>query len=126
MCAFMSVVDLNLSKTIPIFIFSYSTASPILLDKYYQSKALVDMVFATQCRSTQYRSRVMCNGEYVMWNLRDPTRSLIASTALLLGGVIPKHISYSHERRAAVQVGVCMCVCAFLFAVPSSACFVFL
>jgi len=85
-------------REIPIFLFSLDFPLPVLVDKYYQSRALTDanMVVAVQSNLHLWESPLSCNRKPVYWNLRDPIRSILSSTAQLLGGLLPMHV---HQRR---------------------------
>ena len=91
------------TRHIPIYIFSINYDTPVLVDKYYQAKALQDMVIAVQTNFFKHRTRIQCNDNTVNWNLRNPLRQILSCCALTLGGVIPPHISYSRGRQRATQ-----------------------
>eukprot|EP00011_Vannellida_sp_DIVA3-517-6-12_P000702 CAMPEP_0114619546 /NCGR_PEP_ID=MMETSP0168-20121206/8268_1 /TAXON_ID=95228 ORGANISM="Vannella sp., Strain DIVA3 517/6/12" /NCGR_SAMPLE_ID=MMETSP0168 /ASSEMBLY_ACC=CAM_ASM_000044 /LENGTH=924 /DNA_ID=CAMNT_0001830715 /DNA_START=34 /DNA_END=2805 /DNA_ORIENTATION=+ len=93
----------GLIRHVPIFFFSISTPVPVLIDRYYQAKALDDAVIVVQNAQMQYPSRLACNGNIIHLNLRNPLKPMLASTALFLGGVIPTHISYDPAHQSATQ-----------------------
>ena len=82
-------------RHVPIFLFSLDHPYPVFVDKYYQAKALSDMVVAVQSPDMESPSRMSCNGKPIFWNLRDPTKHLLAAAALQLGGLVPPHVSYN-------------------------------
>jgi hypothetical protein len=67
------------------------------------NKALSDAVVATQSNFPSHPSRVQCNGEPILVDLRDPSREMLAAIALTVGGIIPPHLSYSHETKCVTQ-----------------------
>jgi len=91
------------SKHIPIFIFSLNYDVPVFVDKYYSSKALSDMIITVQSNIPDYESRFSCNKKQIMWDLRDPIKFCLGSVSLILGGIVPSHISYSQARESAFQ-----------------------
>jgi len=91
------------SRVIPVFMFSLDHESPVLVDKYYQAKALTNFVLIVQSNFVSFESRFACNGKPIYWNLRDPLKSALAATALLLGGLIPSHLFYNEAHEAAMQ-----------------------
>ena len=46
---------------------------------------------------------MMCNGQHITWNLRNPLRALLGATAQVLGGVVHSHLSYSQEHERTAQ-----------------------
>lgn len=90
-------------RSISVFLFSTNYPYPVLVDKYYQAKALSDMVIVTQSNFEWYTSRIQCNGKPVIWDLRDPTREALSASALLIGGLIPSHLSYSTATSCTTQ-----------------------
>jgi hypothetical protein len=90
------------AREIPIFLFSLDYPLPVFVDKYYQSRALPDMVVAVQSTQHLWESHLSCNRKAVFWNLHDPLRAIVASTAQLLSGLLPAHLTYSraHNRTA--------------------------
>ena len=95
-------LDMLASRVIPIFLFSLSYPLPIFIDKFYQAKALDNMVVAVQSNQRLWESHVACNHHPVYWDLRSPLRSIVASVAQLLGGLLPAHVTYTaaHNRTA--------------------------
>jgi hypothetical protein len=75
---------------------------PVLIDKFFQSAALAEsgMVVAVQSNLHLWRTPLACNRKALYWNLRDPVRSILASTAQVLGGLLPSHVQHScaHDR----------------------------
>ncbi len=90
-------------RHISVFLFSTSYPYPVLVDKYFQAKALSDVVIAVQSNFPSHPSRVQCNGRAVMADLRDPSRETLAAVALQLGGLVPHHLSYSHATHCVTQ-----------------------
>lgn len=91
------------SRDIPIFIFSLDLPLPVFIDKHLQSRALDNMVIAVQSNQHLWESHLQCNQRSIYWNLRDPTRSIVASVAGLLGGLMPLHITHSTAHKRTVQ-----------------------
>ncbi|MDP2438438.1 MAG: hypothetical protein Q8P67_22065 [archaeon] len=91
------------SLHLPILFFSVHHEEPLLIDKYYQAKALDDMIVVVQSSEQQFQSRLSCNGVPVNWNLRNPLKATLAATAVHLGGLVPPHLGYSVPRQAATQ-----------------------
>jgi hypothetical protein len=90
-------------RHISVFLFSTSYPYPVMVDKYFQAKALSDVVIATQSNFPSHPSRVQCNGHAVMADLRDPSRETLAAVALHLGGLVPHHLSYSRATHCVTQ-----------------------
>ena len=88
---------------LPVLLFSVHHEEPLLIDKYYQAKALDDMVVIVQSSEKRFRSRLSCNNHPIYWNLRNPTKAALAATAVHLGGLVPTHLGYSPARQAATQ-----------------------
>jgi hypothetical protein len=59
-----------MSKHIPIFLFSLDEVAPVLIDKYYQAKALADMVLIAQTNFPFWDSRISCNNKNIPSNMR--------------------------------------------------------
>jgi len=57
-------------RHIPIFLFSIAYRTPLFIDKYYQARALKDMVIIVQSPHLQWASRMQCNGKSIYLNLR--------------------------------------------------------
>jgi hypothetical protein len=91
------------SRHLPIFLFSLGGDEPLLIDRYYQAKALSDMIVVVQSAERNYTSRLQCNGRSIALNLRDPVKPALAAAAVHLGGLVPPHIDYSEARKAATQ-----------------------
>src|SRR3990167_694805 len=88
---------------IPILLFSVDYRHPIVVDKYYQAKALSDMIIIVQNSQQLYPSRLQCNSVPIFINLRNPVKAALAATGLLVGGLIPNHITYSEAHQNAIQ-----------------------
>ena len=58
----------RLTLEVPIFWFIYS--DPLLVDKYYQAKALSDMIIVVQSEASSWESHFQCNGRSILWDLR--------------------------------------------------------
>eukprot|EP01104_Vermistella_antarctica_P018574 TRINITY_DN6935_c0_g1_i1.p1 TRINITY_DN6935_c0_g1~~TRINITY_DN6935_c0_g1_i1.p1 ORF type:complete len:987 (+),score=140.82 TRINITY_DN6935_c0_g1_i1:91-3051(+) len=93
----------KLGRRIPIFIISMDYPNPVLVDKYYQAKALSDMVIAVQSDIPEWESRLACSNKPIYWDLRNPLRALLQASALSLGGLVPTHIEYNEAARRAGQ-----------------------
>ncbi|KMZ70457.1 hypothetical protein ZOSMA_19G00390 [Zostera marina] len=86
---------------VPIFWFIHS--DPLFIDKYYQAKALDDMVIVAQSNLPSWESHLQCNGQSLLWDLRNPVKSAMASTAEHLSGLLPLHLVYSHAHEFAIE-----------------------
>jgi hypothetical protein len=94
-----------MSRHIPIFLFSMGNDKiPVLIDKYYQAKAMADMVLIVQSNVISWESRLSCDKKPIYWNLKNPLKSALSATSLLLSGLVPTHISYSEATHRAYQV----------------------
>jgi len=91
------------SRHIPIFMFSLNGDTPVFIDKYYQAKALGNVILAVQSRHHNYTSKLACNGKAISWDLRNPLKPLLASTALHYGGLVPMHVTYDESNQCAAQ-----------------------
>lgn len=60
-------------------------------------------MIATQSNFESVPSRVQCNGEAVLIDLRDPSREMLAAAALAIAGLVPPHLSYSHDTSCVTQ-----------------------
>ncbi|KAJ1478176.1 hypothetical protein T484DRAFT_1818502, partial [Baffinella frigidus] len=67
---------------------------PVFVDKHYQARSLQDMVIAVQSDEVEWDSHLACNGKPVVWNLRNPTRAVLAATVQHLAGVLPMHLTF--------------------------------
>ncbi len=90
-------------RHISVFLFSTSFPYPVMVDRYFQAKALGDVVVVTQSNFPAHPSKVQCNGRAVMVDLRDPAREALAATALHMGGLLPHHLSYSRATHCVTQ-----------------------
>lgn len=90
-------------RHIPILFFSVDQEQPLLVDKYYSAKGLSDMVLVVQNGQRSYPSRLACNGRTIPLDLRNPLKQALAATSLLVGGVVPPHITYSEAHQSALQ-----------------------
>eukprot|EP01112_Ceratiomyxa_fruticulosa_P000092 TRINITY_DN10114_c0_g1_i1.p1 TRINITY_DN10114_c0_g1~~TRINITY_DN10114_c0_g1_i1.p1 ORF type:complete len:597 (-),score=106.02 TRINITY_DN10114_c0_g1_i1:204-1994(-) len=95
--------ETSFSKTIPIFIFSLDKALPVFVDKYYQSKALHNMIIGVQSRHINWESKVWCNGKPLNLNLRSPLRPILSSTLSLIGGLVPAHLGFNPATSSSCQ-----------------------
>eukprot|EP01018_Ginkgo_biloba_P026857 Gb_19912 [translate_table: standard] len=87
---------------VPIFWF-IQQGDPLLIDKHYQAKALPDMVFIVQSSQSVWESHLQCNGQSLLWDLRNPLKAGLAAAAEHLAGVVPLHLTYSHAHENAIQ-----------------------
>eukprot|EP00003_Mantamonas_plastica_P007625 TRINITY_DN1647_c0_g1_i3.p1 TRINITY_DN1647_c0_g1~~TRINITY_DN1647_c0_g1_i3.p1 ORF type:complete len:958 (-),score=294.74 TRINITY_DN1647_c0_g1_i3:8-2881(-) len=92
-------------REVPIFLFSmfFNHKLPVFIDKYWQAKALRDMVIAVQSEHTEWSSHTSCNGKEIYLNLRNPLKNTLASTALHYAGVLPSHMAYSDAHQQTAQ-----------------------
>ncbi|QCD95187.1 hypothetical protein DEO72_LG5g3280 [Vigna unguiculata] len=86
---------------VPIFWFIYS--EPLLLDKYFQAKALSDMIIVVQSESSSWESHVHCNGHSLLLDLRQPIKAAVAATAEHLAGLLPLHLVYGQAHETAIE-----------------------
>lgn len=91
------------SRHIPVFFFSLNDVVPVFIDKYYQAKALSNVVLAVQSQHFNWTSKLACNDKPIRWDLRDPLKPLLAATALHYGGLVPMHITYDEPNQCAAQ-----------------------
>eukprot|EP00276_Gloeochaete_wittrockiana_P005699 CAMPEP_0184659246 /NCGR_PEP_ID=MMETSP0308-20130426/28998_1 /TAXON_ID=38269 /ORGANISM="Gloeochaete witrockiana, Strain SAG 46.84" /LENGTH=844 /DNA_ID=CAMNT_0027098935 /DNA_START=328 /DNA_END=2859 /DNA_ORIENTATION=- len=91
------------SAEVPIFLFSVDFSLPVLVDKYYQSRALKDMVIAVQSDHSRWDSGQACNGKPIYWNLRDPMRSVLLSTLGHIAGLLPTHYTFGEAQHRVSQ-----------------------
>jgi hypothetical protein len=98
------------STHVPVFLFSVGGNLPVFVGKYYQSVALSNMVVGVQSNFLEWESQIACNSKPVYlninWvfrmradcnryvNLKNPLRSMLASTLQYVAGLIPTHITY--------------------------------
>ena len=66
----------------------------MFIDKHYQARALDDMVIAVQSDEVEWESHLSCNGKAIVWNLRNPLRSMLSATVHHLSGLLPMHLAY--------------------------------
>jgi len=62
---------------------------PLFIDKHYIAKALQDMVLVVQSNHTKWPGKIACNGNTVMWDLRNPLKNALSAVMLNLGGIVP-------------------------------------
>ncbi|XP_027923584.1 uncharacterized protein LOC114181358 isoform X1 [Vigna unguiculata] len=86
---------------VPIFWFIYS--EPLLLDKYFQAKALSDMIIVVQSESSSWESHLHCNGHSLLLDLRQPIKAAVAATAEHLAGLLPLHLVYGQAHETAIE-----------------------
>ncbi|KAF7813943.1 uncharacterized protein G2W53_034919 [Senna tora] len=86
---------------VPVFWFIYS--EPLLLDKHYQARALSDMIIVVQSESSSWESHLQCNGQSLLWNLRQPIKAAVAAAAEHLAGLLPLHLVYSQAHEASIE-----------------------
>lgn len=82
------------TREIPIFMFSINSPLPVFVDKHFQARALPSMVIAVQSNYRLWESVLQCNQRPIFWNLRNPLRAMVASTAQLLGGLLPSYQTF--------------------------------
>ncbi|KAH9305440.1 hypothetical protein KI387_009844, partial [Taxus chinensis] len=87
---------------VPVFWF-IQQGEPLLIDKHYQAKALPDMVIVVQSSQSEWESHLQCNGQSLLWDLRNPIKAGLAATAEHLAGLVPLHLTYSHAHENAIQ-----------------------
>jgi hypothetical protein len=96
-------VGVDPTRHINLFLFSIGDETPLLIDKYFQAKALDDTVLIVQSNARNFSSRFACNGALVDIDLRNPTHATLGALGTLLGGLVPAHIQYEPTRGAASQ-----------------------
>ncbi|XP_057821135.1 uncharacterized protein LOC131033858 isoform X2 [Cryptomeria japonica] len=87
---------------VPVFWF-IQQGEPLLIDKHYQAKALPDMVIVVQSSQSDWESHLQCNGQSLLWDLRNPIKAGLAAAAEHLAGLVPLHLTYSHAHENAIQ-----------------------
>lgn len=60
----------NSRLTLEVPIFWFINGDPLLVDKYYQAKALSDMIIVVQSETPSWESHFQCNGHSILWDLR--------------------------------------------------------
>ncbi|KAL2330430.1 hypothetical protein Fmac_018011 [Flemingia macrophylla] len=86
---------------VPVFWFIYN--EPLLLDKYFQAKALSDMIIVVQSEPSSWESHLHCNGHSLLLNLRQPIKAAVAATAEHLSGLLPLHLVYGQAHETAIE-----------------------
>ncbi|KAI9118725.1 hypothetical protein K1719_010170 [Acacia pycnantha] len=86
---------------VPIFWFIHS--EPLLLDKHYQARALSDMIIVVQSEHSSWESHLQCNGQSLLWNLRQPIKAAVAATAEHLAGLLPLHLVHSQAHESSIE-----------------------
>ena len=93
------------TRTVPIFIFRIDSDMPVFLERPggapTVSVGLGGMVVAAESNHTGWQTPLSCNGLPVTADLRDATKPLLAATARVLGGILPRHIAPSADGRGA-------------------------
>ncbi|CDP14259.1 unnamed protein product [Coffea canephora] len=90
-------------STLEVPIFWFIHGDPVLVDKYYQAKALSDMVIVVQSEESSLESHLQCNGQSLLLDLRRPIKAAMASVAEHLAGLLPLHLVYSQAHETAVE-----------------------
>ncbi|XP_027175735.1 uncharacterized protein LOC113775172 [Coffea eugenioides] len=90
-------------STLEVPIFWFIHGDPVLVDKYYQAKALSDMVIVVQSEESSWESHLQCNGQSLLLDLRRPIKAAMASVAEHLSGLLPLHLVYSQAHETAVE-----------------------
>ncbi|XP_021744392.1 uncharacterized protein LOC110710407 isoform X1 [Chenopodium quinoa] len=91
----------RLTLEVPIFWFIHGDS--LLVDKYYQAKALSDMIIVVQSETSSWDSHLQCNGHSIRWDLRKPVKAAIAAASEHLAGLLPHHLVYSHAHETAIE-----------------------
>ncbi|XP_054785630.1 uncharacterized protein LOC129292132 [Prosopis cineraria] len=86
---------------VPIFWFIYS--EPLLLDKHYQARSLSDMIIVVQSEHSSWESHLQCNGQSLLWNLRQPIKAAVAAAAEHLAGLLPLHLVHSQAHESSIE-----------------------
>nr|XP_023889678.1 uncharacterized protein LOC112001731 [Quercus suber] len=86
---------------VPIFWFFHS--EPLFVDKYYQAKALSDMVIVVQSEESSWESHLQCNGHSLLLDLRRPVKAALAAASEHLAGLLPLHLVYSQAHETAIE-----------------------
>ncbi|KAK9989673.1 hypothetical protein SO802_029912 [Lithocarpus litseifolius] len=86
---------------VPIFWFIHS--EPLFVDKYYQAKALSDMVIVVQSEESSWESHLQCNGHSLLLDLRRPVKAALAAASEHLAGLLPLHLVYSQAHETAIE-----------------------
>ncbi|XP_056697255.1 uncharacterized protein [Spinacia oleracea] len=93
----------NSRLTLEVPIFWFINGDPLLVDKYYQAKALSDMIIVVQSETPSWESHFQCNGHSILWDLRRPIKAAIAAASEHLAGLLPHHLAYSHAHETATE-----------------------
>eukprot|EP00300_Choanocystis_sp_HF-7_P012541 c17930_g1_i2.p1 GENE.c17930_g1_i2~~c17930_g1_i2.p1 ORF type:complete len:548 (+),score=115.22 c17930_g1_i2:3-1646(+) len=80
---------------VPIFLFSLGGDMPVFIDKYFQARAVRDVVVAVQSSTMRWDSHMSCNEQHIKWNLRNPLRAVVMATAQIVSGLLPSHVYQS-------------------------------
>jgi len=54
----------------------------------------VSCVLRVQSDEIEWESHLSCNGKAIVWNLRNPLRSVLSATVHHMAGLLPMHLSY--------------------------------
>ncbi|XP_048494940.1 uncharacterized protein LOC104886808 isoform X2 [Beta vulgaris subsp. vulgaris] len=93
----------NSRLTLEVPVFWFIQSDPLLVDKYYQAKALSDMIIVVQSETSSWDSHLQCNGNSILWDLRRPIKAAIAASSEHLAGLLPLHLGYSHAHETATE-----------------------
>ncbi|GAV83140.1 hypothetical protein CFOL_v3_26591 [Cephalotus follicularis] len=93
----------NSRSTLEVPIFWFIHDDPLVVDKYYQAKALSDMVIVVQSEPSSWESHLQCNGQSLLWDLRRPIKSALAAVSEHLAGLLPLHLVYSQAHESAIE-----------------------
>lgn len=61
------------------------------------------MVIVVQSDQSDWESHLQCNGQSLLWDLRNPIKAGLAAAAEHLAGLVPLHLTYSHAHENAIQ-----------------------
>eukprot|EP00300_Choanocystis_sp_HF-7_P012543 c17930_g1_i4.p1 GENE.c17930_g1_i4~~c17930_g1_i4.p1 ORF type:complete len:585 (+),score=126.93 c17930_g1_i4:3-1757(+) len=89
---------------VPIFLFSLGGDMPVFIDKYFQARAVRDVVVAVQSSTMRWDSHMSCNEQHIKWNLRNPLRAVVMATAQIVSGLLPSHVYQSPVYNRLAQV----------------------
>ena len=87
------ILSLRHQRTITVVIVSFGGDEPVLVNGIEPAVALPNMVVAAQSNVREWPSRIQCNGQPSVWDLREPQTHILKALSEAVAGLAPLQLS---------------------------------
>lgn len=87
--------DIVRGVEIPAFLFSTGDLNPVLVDKYFQARAVNGIVVSSQSGNLEMETDFVYEKRHLTQSPRNPTKALLSALLEAITGIVPHHIGVS-------------------------------